>query len=101
MLMHLLFPSVACLPHARCLLNYLVRPRQYVRRNRQTDLLGGFQINDEFELHRLLYWEVGGLRALENLVHICSGTSELIDTHRSVGHEAASLGPLPVCIYSR
>ena len=34
--------------------NDLIRPRQYVRWNRQADLLGRFQIDDELELDRLL-----------------------------------------------
>ena len=28
-------------------LNHFVRPRQHIRRNRQPNLLGGFQIDDE------------------------------------------------------
>ena len=32
------------------LLNDFIRPRQHIRRNRQADLLGGFQIYDEIEL---------------------------------------------------
>ena len=40
-----------------------VRPRQHVRRNGQADLLGGFKINDQLELLRLLDWQVGRLCA--------------------------------------
>ena len=40
-----------------------VRPHQHVGRNRQADLLGGFQIDDELELGRLLDGEIGGLGA--------------------------------------
>ena len=39
-----------------CLFNDLIRPYQHVRWNRQADLLGGFQIDDELELFRLLDW---------------------------------------------
>jgi hypothetical protein len=35
------------------LLDHLVRPRQHVWRDRETDLLGGFQIDHELELCRL------------------------------------------------
>jgi hypothetical protein len=31
-----------------------VRPRQHVRRNRQPNLLGGLEVNDQFELCELL-----------------------------------------------
>jgi hypothetical protein len=45
------------------LLDHFVRPHQHVRRNRETDLLGRFQINDKLKLHRLLDRKVGRLRA--------------------------------------
>jgi len=41
--------------------NNLVRPRQHIRRNCQADLLGGFQIDYEFKLLRLLEGELGRL----------------------------------------
>src|SRR5207253_9504499 len=37
------------------LLNHLIRPRQHIGRNRETDLLRRFQIDDELELRRLLH----------------------------------------------
>ena len=39
-----------------CLSDYSIRPRQHIRRNGQTDLLRGFQIDDQLELRRLLDW---------------------------------------------
>ena len=36
------------------LLNDSIRPRQHVRRNRESDLLRRFQIDDELELDGLL-----------------------------------------------
>ena len=44
-------------------LNHLVRPIQQRLRNRQADLLGCFQIDDELELLRLLHRKIGGLGA--------------------------------------
>ena len=41
--------------------NDLIRPRQHVGRYRQADLFGGFQIDDELELRRLLHGKIGGL----------------------------------------
>jgi hypothetical protein len=35
-------------------LNYPIRSYEHVRRNRQADLLRGFEIDNEFELRRLL-----------------------------------------------
>jgi len=42
----------------------LVGSRQDVRRNRDSDLLRGFQIDDEIELGRLLNRQIGGLSTL-------------------------------------
>src|SRR5262249_43006707 len=54
--------------------NYLIRSRQHVRRNRESDLLCRFQINAKVELHRLLYRNIGRLRPFENFVHVDSRT---------------------------
>src|SRR4029077_18257776 len=37
---------------SRRLLDHPIRPRQHIRRNRQTDLLGCFQIDEQLELRR-------------------------------------------------
>ena len=77
------FPShrslLAC---SSCLFDHLIRPRQHVRRNRQTDLLGGFQIDDELELFRLLHRQVSRLGAFQNLVHICGGAAVQVEIVR-------------------
>jgi len=41
--------------------DHSIRPRQHIRRNCQADLLGGFQIDYEFKLLRLLEGELGRL----------------------------------------
>src|SRR5215813_7857722 len=43
---------------------------QDVRQDRQADLLGRFEIDNKLELLRLLHRQIGGLRPLENLVHV-------------------------------
>ena len=55
--------EVFALPFYFCLLNHLIRPRQHIRRNRQADLLGGLEIDEELKLRRLLDGNVGGLGA--------------------------------------
>ena len=60
----------------RLSLNYSIRPRQHVRRNRQADLLGGLEIDEELELRRLLDGHVGGLGAFQDLVDKVSGAPE-------------------------
>jgi hypothetical protein len=41
-----------------------VRPDQHIRRDREADLLGGFEIEEQFKLHRLLDGQVGRFGAL-------------------------------------
>ena len=52
------------------LLNDFIRSRQHIRRNRQADLLGGFEIDHELKLLRLLHWKIGGLGAFQDFVHV-------------------------------
>src|SRR3990167_4905063 len=63
-----------------------VRPRQHIWRNRETDLLGRFQIDDEFKLLRLLHWKVSGLSAFQDLVHIRGGAPVQVGTAHAVRH---------------
>jgi hypothetical protein len=42
----------------------LVRSHEHSLRNRQSDLLGGFQIDHQLELRRLLDREIGGFGSL-------------------------------------
>ena len=45
------------------------RPRQHLRRYPQADLLGGLEIDDKLELHRLLDRKFAGWGAFQNPVH--------------------------------
>ena len=45
-----------------------VRSYQHVRRNREADLLRGFQVDDQLELHRLLDRKVARLCAFQNFI---------------------------------
>src|SRR5215510_10919978 len=60
------------------LLNHLIRSRQDVRRDRQTDLLRRFEVDDKLELYRLLYRQISRLRSLEDFIDIGGGTVEQI-----------------------
>src|SRR5258706_9329803 len=44
--------------HCQLLSDNFIRPRQHIRRNRQTDLLCSFEIDDELEFLRLLHWQI-------------------------------------------
>ena len=53
---------------ARVLFDHLIRAREHVGRDRQADLLRGFEIDDELELHRLFERYVSGFGAFKDLV---------------------------------
>src|SRR5690348_15799745 len=53
-----------------------VRSRQYVRRDREADLLGGLQIDHQLELRWLLDRKIGGICAFQYFVHIVGRTPE-------------------------
>src|SRR5262249_24172384 len=51
-------------------LDHFIRSRYYIRRNRKTDLFGGFQIYDKLKRRRSLNRQVSRTRALENLIYV-------------------------------
>ena len=53
---------------SRRILDHLIRPRQHVRRNRQADLFGGFEIDDELKPPGLLDRNIGRIGAFQNLI---------------------------------
>jgi hypothetical protein len=81
------------------LFNDSVRSRQHIRRNRQADLLRGFQIDYELELRRLLYGEICGFNAFENFIHIRSGAVEQVGKVRAVRHKPAGFHKLAVVVH--
>jgi hypothetical protein len=82
------------------LLEHLVSRHQQLVRHRQAERLRGLEIDDQLEFRGLLDWEVGGLRALEDLVHVLRGTTVHLPKIDSVGHQPAGLGKIPesVCV---
>src|SRR5262245_54274914 len=75
-------------------LDYFIRPREKFRRERQTDLLRCLQIDDEFELCRLLHRQVGRFGTFQNLVHVNSGTAIEVIEVSPIGHETALIDKL-------
>jgi len=57
-------------------LEHLIRPQQQRLRNREAESFGGLEVDDQFELGRLLDRKVARLGTLENLVDICGGSAE-------------------------
>jgi hypothetical protein len=52
------------------LLDDLICPQQQRLRNRKSECLRGLHVDHRLEPGRLLDWQVGRLRALEDLVHV-------------------------------
>ena len=45
--------------------DHLIRPRQHVRWDGETNPLRGFEVDRQVDFRRLLHWEIGGLFALQ------------------------------------
>ena len=84
-----------------CSPDHSVRSRQHIWRDRQADLLGGFEIDDELKLLRLLDGKVSGLGAFEDLVHVSCRAPVQVRGIRPVVHEAAVIHPCCVRVYGR
>src|SRR5262249_45601554 len=59
-------------------LNDLIRSRQHVRRNRESDLLGGSEIDHQFKFCWLFDWKVSGLCTFQNLVNVSRGAARQV-----------------------
>jgi len=66
--------------------NHLIRSRQDIRWNRQADLLGRLEVDDETELLRLFHGEISGLCALRMLSN--GGTPKQVAQAHAVAHKA-------------
>jgi hypothetical protein len=75
-----------------------IRPRKYVRRNRQADLLCRLLIDHQLEFGRLFDGQFSGLGALQDLVHVGGYAPVAVREVRPVGMSppasAASLKPI-------
>ena len=73
---------------------YFIRSRQDIRRNRHTDLLGGFEIDYELEFYWLLYRKISRLGTFEDFVNVGGGTPVEVDGTHSVRYETARVAKL-------
>ena len=69
--------------------DHSVRSRQHIWWDREADLLGGFEIDDQLELGGLLDGKIGWLRAFEYPVNIYGGAPKQVGGVRAVVHKAA------------
>src|SRR5499426_3154954 len=77
-------------------LDDLVGAMQKRGRDREPERLGGLEIDNQLELRRLLYGEIRGLGALEDLVHVDRGAPPDVRQSRAVGHEGPGFRILPL-----
>src|SRR6266568_5510317 len=68
-------------------LDHLVRAQKQRLRDCEAECPGGLQVDDNIELSGLLDREIAWLRALENLVHVASGTTVEVGKVHSIGHQ--------------
>ena len=75
------------MPFAILSANHPIRPHQHVGRDRQADLLGRFQIDDELEFLWLLDRQVGWLACLSESYRRRSLRAGISRNARAIGHE--------------
>ena len=63
-----------------------IRTRQHLLRNRHADLLSRFQIDDEFELRRLLDRKIGRFGAFQNFINVDCNATVRLESVGAVGH---------------
>src|SRR5262249_58610141 len=54
-----------------------------------------YKVDDELELGGLLDWQVGGLGALEDLVHVAGGATEDVSRVHPLGHQTPEFHHFP------
>src|SRR5215467_8542598 len=82
-------------------LDHLICPTQHGRRDSQPECLGGFQVDDQLELGRLLDGQIGRLGALEDPVHEDRGASLQVKIVCAIDDESAGFPVLPYPTYRR
>src|SRR5262249_4478143 len=75
-------------------LDYFVGPHQERLRNRQAQRLGGLEVDDELEHGWLLDRQITWSGALEDLIHVDHGLSDLIVRVHRIGREPTSINKL-------
>ena len=83
------------------LLNDFICPRQHIRRNRQADLLGRFEIDDQLKLLWLFHRQIGRLGDLQDFIHEVCCTPPLIATVMPIGDEATGGRPIRLPAHCR
>src|ERR1700739_4865030 len=83
------------------LLDHVVGSGKQRWRDFDTECFCGLEIDDQFELCRLLYWKISGLRPLEYLVYVTRGSVEHVWDVRPVGDKTTGSRKAPVFVDRR
>ena len=81
-------------------LNHLIRPREQVDWNCQSDLFRCLQVDHELKLRRLLHRQISRFGAFQDLVHLNRGAPIEVSGVRPVGHETTLIDKLRVWVNS-
>src|SRR5262249_498002 len=90
-------PSACVSPYGSA--DHLIRLEEKRRRNREPERFGGLEVDDQPELHGLLYRQVSGLGAFEDFVHISSGAVVHCREGCAIEPEPAAVHELLVAVY--
>src|SRR5262245_5028849 len=82
-------------------LDQLISLCDELRRHFEPERLGGLEVDHQLELRGLLDGQVGGLGALQDLVHIGGSAPKHISKVRSIGHKAPGIDKLPPKVHGR
>src|SRR5690242_14623127 len=85
------FAIIGILLPLRLSSDHPIRPRQHIGWNYEADLLGGFEIDYQLELSRLLDGKISGLGAFDNFVYINRRAAKNVIFIGRIGNETASL----------
>src|SRR5690242_10544039 len=68
----------------------LIRPREHIRRNRETDLFRCFQVDHQLEFCRSLYRQIGWFCTFEDFIYIGDGAPVQVEDVDAVSHKPTS-----------
>jgi hypothetical protein len=80
------------------LLDHFIGEREQRWRHFKAERVGSFKINDQFELRRLLNWQVGGPRTTKNSAGISTGFPIIVGKISSLDNQIAGCCELPILI---
>src|SRR5215467_2236882 len=81
--------------------DYLVGKQKERVRDREPNCFRGLEVDGQLEFDRLLHGQVGGLGALQDLVHVPSRAPEQVRLARAVGHQSPGAHVLAQLIHCR